>query len=68
MNHLNLNGLKLNAELKQFGLNPSEWSLQRIQSLTYLIQNKFDKNFTLWGQIEFKKQKPQWKSVEVFSL
>lgn len=60
--------LKLQTQLKAFGLNPTEWSLQRIQALSYLIENKSDKNFALYGRLEYRNQKPQWKSLEVVSL
>ncbi|WP_295903359.1 hypothetical protein [uncultured Bdellovibrio sp.] len=60
--------LKLQAQLKNFGLNPAEWSLQRIQSLTYVIQNRNDENFALYGRLEYRNHQPQWKSLEVVSL
>lgn len=59
---------RLQLELKNFGLNPSEWSVCRMQALGYRIQNKFDKNFTLYGRLEYRKMKPQWKSLEVMSI
>lgn len=68
MNNKQITQNKLQAELKRFGLNPSEWSLQRIQSLTYLVQNRLDRSFTFRGHLEFRQQKPQWKSLEVLSL
>lgn len=59
---------KLQNELRYFGLNPSEWTLQRMHALSYLVQNKLDKNFALQGRLEFRRQKPQWKSLELISL
>jgi len=58
----------LQTQLKHFGLNPAEWTLQRIQSLSYIIQNKNDESFALYGRLEFRNHKPQWKSLEVMSI
>lgn len=60
--------LKLQSELKLFGLNPAEWSLQRVQALSYVIQNRLDKNFALYGRLEYRNKKPSWKSLELVSL
>lgn len=67
---------QLHAELRKFGLNPQDWSLKKISSSTmksehspnYLIQNKLDKNFSLFGKLEFRKETPAWKSLELASL
>lgn len=71
MNQFNaaLINIKLQSDLQKFGLNPVEWSLQRIQtSLSYLIKHRFDENFAMYGELEFRKNKPQWKSIAVISL
>ncbi|WP_415062700.1 hypothetical protein [Bdellovibrio sp.] len=60
--------LKLQSELKFFGLNPAEWSLQQAQALSYVIRNKLDKNFALYGRLEYRDKKPRWKSLELVSL
>ncbi|WP_374029807.1 hypothetical protein [Bdellovibrio bacteriovorus] len=60
--------LTLQSQLQNFGLNPREWTLQRIRSLTCLIQNNEDKNFALYGKLEFRNQKWRWKSLELISL
>lgn len=64
-----LMNMKLQSDLKTFGLNPTEWTLQRIQSsLSYLIKHRVDENFAMYGELEFRKQRPQWKSIELVSL
>ncbi|AHZ86193.1 hypothetical protein AB1A81_04335 [Bdellovibrio bacteriovorus] len=60
--------LKLQTELKSFGLNPAEWSLQKIQVLGYLLQNTQDEKFAMYGRLEYRDKKPRWKSLEVVSL
>lgn len=73
MNYFEINNsvmnMKLQSDLKNYGLNPAEWTLQRIQSsLSYLIKNRADETFAMYGELEFRKRKPQWKSLEVISL
>ncbi len=68
MNFQQFNALTLGLELKTYGLNPSEWSIQRIQTLYYRIQNRTDQDFTLMGTLEIKNRRPHWKHLEVVSL
>ncbi|UOF02881.1 hypothetical protein [Bdellovibrio reynosensis] len=63
-----LNNLKLQSSLSDFGLNPYEWSLERIHSLAYLLINNVDENFKLYGHLEYREQKPKWKEMEILSL
>jgi len=56
---------KLQAELKAFGLNPSHWVVVPSQTRQYRVQNKIDKNFYFRGQIEVKKEKARWKTLEL---
>ena len=59
---------KLQDQLKNFGLNPSEWSLEKIQALHFMIVNKSDENFALRGRLEYRDKTAFWKSLEVVSL
>lgn len=63
-----LNNLKLQSSLTDFGLNPWEWNLEKLSTLAYLIKNNFDENFQMYGHLEYKNQKPKWKELEVVSL
>ncbi|KHD87222.1 MAG: hypothetical protein OM95_15705 [Bdellovibrio sp. ArHS] len=58
----------LRNQLKNFGLNPAEWSICRLQALNFLVQNRADESFALYGRLEYRNRKPQWKSLEVYSL
>lgn len=60
--------MKLKSDLKHFGLNPADWSLQPFRKQHFIIQNKSDKKFTLHGQLEYSQKKLRWKSLEVISL
>ncbi|WP_413582379.1 hypothetical protein [Bdellovibrio sp. HCB288] len=62
------NLLKLQTDLSQFGLNPTEWTLEKVQALTYLIRNKLDKSFALSGTLQFKNRTPAWKSIALVAL
>ena len=66
MSQMNL--LKLSEQLKSFGLNPCEWSLERVQALHFILINKMDQNFALRGQLEYRNKTAHWKSLEVISL
>ena len=67
INSLN-NKLKLQEDLKKFGLNPRDWYLKICESKTYLIQNKYDKDFTLKGYLQLKANRPQWTTLEINSI
>lgn len=60
--------IQLIEQLKNFGLNSSEWTLERIHSLGYVIRNKVDQNFLLYGKLEFKNKRAVWKSLELVSI
>ncbi len=66
--NLELKNFQLRSELRHFGLNPADWSIIKLQSLSYLIKNKVDESFSLYGQLEYKKSKPTWKSLELASF
>lgn len=61
MNHLSLS-------LRNFGLNPMEWDIQRLQGSQYLIKHKFDEGFEFQGQIEYRDKKPRWKFLKLWSI
>jgi hypothetical protein len=63
-----LRDLALTTQLSYFGLNPSEWSIERLNALKYLVQNKADRSFSFFGQLEYRKKKPTWKSLDLISI
>lgn len=60
--------LKLQTDLSKFGLNPAEWTLEKVQSVSYLIRNKLDRSFAFYGRLELKKNIPTWKSIDLVAL
>lgn len=59
---------QLNLSLRQFGLNPLEWDIHRIQGSQYLISHKFDAGFEFEGQVEYRNLKPRWKFIRLASI
>lgn len=60
--------IKLQQQLTHFGLNPSEWSIERVQALQFRIQHKLEQNFILKGSLEYKNKIARWRSLEVISI
>lgn len=58
----------LNLSLRQFGLNPMEWDIRRLQGSQYLISHKYDAGFELEGQVEYRAKKPRWKFIRLWSI
>jgi hypothetical protein len=61
MNHLNLS-------LRQFGLNPFEWSIQRLQGSHYLITHRELKDFEFEGEVEYRNLRPRWKFIRLWTI
>jgi|GEM_PF-3032075 hypothetical protein len=59
-NQLQLETIKL----KQFGLNPMDWSLEKIKKNTFKIKHKEDSSFILKGYFEDRS----WKKIWLFSI
>jgi hypothetical protein len=68
MNYQENKLLKLQTDLSKFGLNPTEWTIEKVQAVSYLIRNKIDKSFALYGKLELKKNSPTWKSIDLVAL
>ncbi|MGZ3769762.1 MAG: hypothetical protein ACXVCP_07995 [Bdellovibrio sp.] len=61
--------LKLQSDLQNYGLNPLEWSLKKSKSaLGYFIKKRTDESFTIYGELEYRKQQPRWKSLQIISF
>lgn len=58
----------LQTELRNFGLNPSEWTLQQLNALHYRVLHRTDDDFSFYGRLEYRDHRPQWKSLEIESL
>lgn len=58
---------KLLSHLPQFGLNPNDWRLEKINCRNYLLKNRHDEDICLWGEVPEENpvhwQDLQWLSV-----
>lgn len=59
---------KLKNQLFQFGLNPQEWSLERVSSTLFLVTHCQQKDLVFVGRCHFSSSKPRWRSLEVLFL
>lgn len=58
----------LTKRLSKFGLQPDDWYL-RIDSTNHIkIINKNEPSFTFQGKTEYQNGKPDWVSIQLFSL
>jgi hypothetical protein len=64
-NH-DLTGLLHN--LREYGLDPREWTLEKISDEQFLIQSLDDDNFTFAGIVDKNTKPHQWKKIELYSL
>lgn len=60
--------LKLTNELKNFGLDPRDWTLIKQRTGLYRIANKKDESFTLKGQTKLTEQKLTWDFIHLSSI
>lgn len=58
----------LSLSLKAFGLNPSEWNINRLEGSDYIVRHKFDQGFEFRGQVEYRNLKPCWKFLRLWSI
>lgn len=59
---------QLSLSLRQFGLNPLEWDIHRLQGSQYLVSHKYDVGFEFRGQVEYRNLRPRWKFLRLWSI
>jgi hypothetical protein len=64
----NINFAELNSQLQDFGLHPNDWKLSKQSYKQVKIQNKEEETFYFVGDIEKRKGKTQWKSIQLAGL
>ena len=60
--------MNLTNELKNFGLDPRDWTLIKQKTGTYRIANKKDESFSLKGQTKLTEQKLTWDFIHLNSI
>jgi inorganic pyrophosphatase/exopolyphosphatase len=58
----------LHNDLKKFGLNPSEWTIEQLEERLFQIAHKEDKQFYFLGEAQFEGLLPEWAHLHLFSL
>lgn len=57
---------ELHQDLKKFGLNPAEWSLQKLRNHSYKIAHIKDSGFYFMGKSHLKGLR--WVNLRLISL
>jgi len=60
--------IELHADLKNFGLNPAEWSLKQMRSLQIKIEHRLDSSFAFLGVATKKNKRLKWENLKLISL
>lgn len=60
--------IKLNRDLRAFGLNPSEWNILRERAPFYRVESRSDRNFVFKGKAKKKGSTAKWEQLELISL
>lgn len=58
----------LRGQLRHFGLNPEEWTLQPRGSRVVRIRHQQDESFRFEGLLKAKSPKPQWAELKLVSI
>jgi hypothetical protein len=58
----------LQNNLKLFGLNPLEWTLEPSSEDEYMIHSCEDENFMFYGKATGPLQNQIWQSIQLYSL
>lgn len=56
--------IKLNTNLRQFGLNPREWVIEPQSKNLFRIAHKTDHDLQLWGLGQITSQGIQWTQLK----
>jgi len=58
----------LHKDLKKFGLNPSEWTIEQLEERLFQIAHIEDKQFYFLGEAQLEGLIPEWTHLHLFSL
>ena len=65
---MNTNLEQLKSELKKFGLNPSDWKIQKTKKSNYKIANVRDQSFYFLGETKQIGALPQWEQTHLIAF
>lgn len=60
--------MELLTDLKRYGLNPRDWTFRPSKSAGFDIQHRQDPEFQLRGIAGRRRQRMEWKTLELKSL
>lgn len=58
----------LRKDLIQFGLDPRDWRIEKIDDERWSIRHEDDKDFRLLGRIASACARPRWSDIQLVSL
>lgn len=58
----------LHNDLKKFGLNPSEWTIEQLEERLFQIAHIDDKQFFFLGETRLEGTIPEWNNLHLLSL
>ena len=67
MNHAPF-AMNLKKHLKNFGLNPADWTLLPASRQTYLVVHRKSRNLKLLGQVTRPSKGGTWRSLTLLSI
>lgn len=59
--------INLHINLSQYGLHPSDWNIIKYDPSTFIILNKFEKDFYFIGKLA-ERNSPKWKYITLASI
>lgn len=59
--------MSLKNDLKNFGLNPAEWTIRKLSGQRYKIAAIADSSFFFLGETR-NEELPQWKELKLASI
>ncbi len=65
---MNTDLIKLKEDLKNFGLNPSDWKLRQLKKSQYKIANIQDRQFYFVGKATQEGPFPKWSQIHLMSF
>ncbi|MBK9323713.1 MAG: hypothetical protein IPM97_12350 [Bdellovibrionaceae bacterium] len=65
---MNTNLVKLQADLKNYGLNPADWKVQELKPAQFKIANRKDRQLYFVGKTTKSGLLHKWKQIDLVSF
>lgn len=60
--------MSLRDELKNYGLNPAEWTLRKLRKQKFKVTNVSDKKFYFIGDTQASGPLQKWETLQLISI